>query len=332
MQPNDVGVHRAQGQTIVIERAERRGCFRSALRGVGYLIVAGVVLFLLVGRDSNILPTHLSEKYVAGDITPTADKVAIVEVEGMIFSDTVDHALKQLRQARDDSHVKAVVLRVDSPGGTVSGSDRIWREVEVLKLKGKPVVASMGGMAASGGYYVSAGADTIIAEPTTFTGSIGVITEFPHVQGLLEKVGVEVDTLTTGPWKDSPSYFRSMSEAERKRWHEVLNHSYERFVRVVAQGRKLPLADVKAAADGRVYTADEAVKLKLVNRIGYLDDAINEAKSRASLTAARVIRYAKPISFSDVMGGLSSAPKRGFQLDQETLLRLEAPQVLLMAR
>jgi protease IV len=331
MKPTDEGAVPAPGQTIVIERRERKGCFGKALSVFLVLIVAAFLLFSFVSRDTGLLPSHLSEKYVAGEVATVTDKVAIVEVEGAIYDAVVEHALKQIRQARDDKHVKAVVLRVDSPGGTVSGSDRIWREVELLKLKGKPVVASMGGMAASGGYYVAAGADTIFAEPTTLTGSIGVIAEFPHFDGLMKKVGVDLDTITTGEWKDAGSMFRPMTAAERARWHGLIDQSYQRFVRVVAQGRKLPLQQALASADGSVFTAEEALTRKLINGIGYLDDAIEDAKKRANLTSVRVIRYTKPISLSDLMLGMS-APKPGFQIDPATLLKIQTPQVLLMTR
>jgi protease-4 len=279
-----------------------------------------------------MVPSRLLERYVAGEIAPASgEKIAIVEVDGLIMGESVEHVIKQIHQARDDKHVKAIVLRVDSPGGTVSGSDRIWREVEILKLKGKPVVASMGGLAASGGYYVSAPADTIFAEPTTMTGSIGVIAEFPQLAGLMEKVGVNFETITTGEWKDSGSMFRPMTEVERKRWHTVIDDSYERFVRVVAQGRKLPLDDVTSLANGKVYTAHEALKLKLINQIGYLEDAIADAKTRAGVSSARVIKYAKPLNLSDLLIGMT-AERPGFQLNQETLLRIQTPQLLMLAR
>lgn len=316
-------------QTIVIER-ERKGCFRRLVMPVVVVILVFAFLTMLYSRESGLLPSRLTERYVAGDLTTAAAKIAIVEVEGPIMGESVEHILKQIRQARDDSDVKSVVLRVDSPGGTLSGSDRIWREVKLLVEK-KPVVVSMGGMAASGGYYVSAPAHAIFAEPTTMTGSIGVIAEFPQVAELLKKVGVDVETITTGNWKDSGSYFRPMTETERKRWHDLLDEGYQRFIRVVAQGRNLPLKDVIALANGKVYTAHEARQMKLVTAIGYLDDAITDAKSRAGLSTARVVRYVKPLNLRDALIGFS-APQSSVKLDVETLIRLQTPQVLLLAR
>jgi protease IV len=317
-------------QTIIIERPERKGFFRRILWPVLVLVVVGFIVASVLTNDRGLLPSRLHERYVAGELSTSGDKIAIVDVEGMIIGESVEHAIKQIHQARDDKDVKAVILRVDSPGGTVSGSDRIWREVEILKGK-KPVVASMGSMAASGGYYVSAPADAIFAEPTTMTGSIGVIAEFPQVEGLLKKVGVEFETITTGEWKDSGSMYRHMTTEERTRWREVLDDAYQRFVRVVAQGRKLPLSEVISLANGKVYTAHEAKRLKLVTDIGYLDDAINDAKTRASLSAARVIRYTKPLDLRAALLGMT-APQPGFRLDPDTLLRFQTPQILMLAR
>jgi protease-4 len=317
----------APGQTIVIDRRERSGCLR---RMLWPLLVLSVLINLALVSQSGVMPHRLEERYVAGDPL-TGSKIAIVEVNGIIIDQTVEHVLKQIRQAREDKQVKAVVLRVDSPGGTVSGSDRIWREVATLKEAKKPVVASMGGMAASGGYYVSAPADAIFAEPTTLTGSIGVIMELPQIHGLMEKLGVDLETVTTGKWKDSGSMFRPMTDEERRRWKEMINDSYERFVRVVGQGRKLPLAEAKAVANGKVFTAQEAVQSRLVDQLGYLDDAIRDAQGRAKLDSVRVIRYQKPLGLADVLMSMS-APSRGLKLDAETVLQLQTPQMLFLAR
>src|SRR5262249_54001478 len=159
-----------------------RGCLRRLVMPV--LVIAAIIYLVgsSVTRESGLLPTPLTERYVAGELRP--EKIAVVEVTGFIIGENVEHAINQIRQARDAKGVRAVVLRVDSPGGTVSGSDRIWREVEMLRLRGKPIVASLGGTAASGGYYVAAASDFIYAEPTTLTGSIGVIAEFPQVSKL----------------------------------------------------------------------------------------------------------------------------------------------------
>jgi protease-4 len=315
------------GQTIVIERRERVGIVRRVITLVFILFLVFLLFGGLLPRESG-LPTRLAERYVAGEIA--AAKIAVVEVEGMILDANVNHVIRQLRQARDDDTVKAVILRVDSPGGSVSGSDRIWREVEVLKRAGKPVVASLGGMAASGGYYVAAPADHILAEPTTLTGSIGVILELPNLKGLLDKVGVEFETITTGPWKDSGSLFRPMTAEERTRWRELIEDSYQRFIRIVARGRRLSLSEVTTLANGQVYTADEAVKRKLVNELGYLDDAILVAQRLAKLESARVVRYARPLNWSEALLSLT-APRPGLGFDAESMLKLQVPRLLYLA-
>jgi protease-4 len=315
------------GQTIVIERRERTSWFR---RMLGPLLF--VVLFLMVVgfvfSPSAALPTRLTEHYVAGDLT--ASKVAIVEVSGLLLDDEAEHVRDQIRQARDDDAVRAVVLRVDSPGGSVTAADQIWRELKILG-ETKPIVASMGGMAASGGYYVAAPCDFIFAEPTTMTGSIGVIMEIPKLGGLLEKVGVDFEVIKAGEWKDSPSYFHPMSPEERERWSEVVDQSYQRFLRVIADGRRLPLDEVRPAADGKVFTSSEALRLKLIDAEGYLDDAIRKAWNLSKLANARVVRYARPFGIRDALLGLS-APRGGLQIDAESLLGTQIPRLLYLAR
>lgn len=326
------------GQTIVIDRRDKAGCLRWGLLPI--LLISLFMNCILAKVPTATLPDPLNEVYVAGEWAATSlhNTVAVVEIDGTISDDTVDHAIKQLKQARDDSKVKAVVLRIDSPGGTVTGSDRIYREVELLARgtdkKGtnrKPVVVSMGGVAASGGYYVAAPADVIFAEPTTMTGSIGVILEIPQLHELLEKVGVDFATITTGEFKDMGSMYRPMTDSERDRWKQVIDDAYQRFVRIVASGRKLPLADAKALANGKVYTCDEAKALKLIDQVGYLDDAIQEAQRRAKLSEIRVIRYARDISLSSLLNEATGA-RSAVKIDADSLMKLRTPQMLYMMR
>ncbi|CAN5893578.1 hypothetical protein BH23PLA1_BH23PLA1_39130 [soil metagenome] len=319
-------------QTIVIDRRSRFGCLSTLL-----VLVVGFGLLLAVSaigsKGTSRTPGRLDERYVAGPIT-AKDKVAVVRVEGIIFDNTVEFAERQLRQAREDNQVKAVVLRVDSPGGTVSGSDKIWREVQLLKRAGKPVVVSMGGVAASGGYYVSAPADLILAEPTTTTGSIGVILELPNASELMEKIGVEFHSITAGEWKGAGSPFEPLSDRDRERFQQMVDETYQRFLRIVAQGRELTLDQAQSVAEGKVFTAEEALKNGLIDRLGYQEDAIQEAIDRSGLTKLRVVRYQKPISFPGTLFGLSSdaAVEPPFKLDEETLLRLRTPRMLMILR
>lgn len=316
----------APGQTIIIERRERAGFFRRWILPILFVAFIFVMLSPLIGVQSG-LPSRLSERYVAGDLT--ASKVAVVEVSGVIMGSEVDHVLKQVRQARDDDNVIAVVLRIDSPGGSVSGADQIWRE---LSLLGKPIVASMGDMATSGGYYVAAPADRILAEPTTMTGSIGVILELPQIGELLDKIGVNMTTITTGPWKDSGSLFKQkLTPEELVRWKDLIDQTFDRFMRIVAKGRKLPLATVKPLADGRLFTANEALKAKLIDGIGYQDDAIQAAWKLARVESSRVIRYARPVNFLDPLA-LTQATRTPLGLDAAAMIRAAVPRLMYLAR
>ncbi len=313
----------SSGRLVIEHREPRRP------RSILWLLVASVFLnmVLFAGR-SGVGLTRLDERYVAGSTLPTKSKIAIVEVHGAINETSTAHILKQIRQARDDGSVLGVILRVDSPGGTVSGSDQIWREVSSLKALNKPVIASFGGIAASGGYYVSAPVDLIFAEPTSMTGSIGVKMELPQLEGLLNKLGVDFATITTGEWKDSGSMYRTISDIERARWKQLLDVAHARFVRVVAQGRKLTLEAAEALANGKVLSVDEAIALKLVDRVGYLDDAIAHLQTKLGLETPRVVQYAKPATLADTLfPGMLKAPA----VQEQILDRLQTPVMMYLA-
>ena len=200
--------------------------------------------------------------------------VGIVEVKGVIIDGT--DTIRQLRALKKDKRVKAVVLRVDSPGGVVGPSQEISAQVKEL-AKVKNVVVSMGSVAASGGYYISAPATLIYANPGTITGSIGVLMKFSNIEGLMGKVGLKAFTIKTGKFKDVGSPVRSMKPEERAMLQAVIDSTHRQFVRAVAEGRKLPVPTVAAIADGRIFSGEQALSLKLVDRLGTLQDAIDEA-------------------------------------------------------
>jgi protease-4 len=208
--------------------------------------------------------------------------------EGNDLSIGSDRISKALRDARLDDNVKAVVLRVNSPGGSALASDVIWREMTLLK-KEKPVVVSMGGLAASGGYYIAVVADTIYAEPTTLTGSIGVFGLLPNISPFMkDKLGLTFDRVTTGKYADLGTVTRSMTMEEETIIQRMVNNTYEDFTTKVATHRKLSLDSVQAMAQGRVYTGAQALEIGLVDRLGNLDDAIATAARMAKLENYRL--------------------------------------------
>jgi protease-4 len=230
-------------------------------------------------------------------------KVLLLDLSGVISSQDKEGWLPQpnllatfkeeLTKASKDEKVKAVVVRINSPGGTVNASDILYHELKTFKENKKiPVIASMMDVAASGGYYLAMATDAILVHPSTVTGSIGVIMLTVNAKGLLEKVGVEANAITSGPRKDMGSPFRSMTTDEKEIFQGVIDSFYQRFLTVVQAGRpQLSAEQIKKLADGRIYSGDQAKAAGLVDDIGYLDEAIDLAKKNAGLKEARVVTY-----------------------------------------
>ena len=246
------------------------------------------------------------------------EKVLMIDIDGTISSaletgflarekSVVARVFERLERAAADPLVKAVILRLDTPGGEVTASDIVYHEVLRFKERtGRPVVGLMMSVAASGGYYIASACDTIVAHPSSLTGSIGVISIFPSLESLMSKVGVKVNVIKSGPSKDSGSPFREMTEEDRKLFQVIIDEYYEGFLEVVARGRKgkVPAADLRTIADGRIYTAPQALKLGLIDAIGYFDDAFGKAKDLASLKSARLVSYTYfPKSKSNIYAG-----------------------------
>lgn len=248
------------------------------------------------------------------------EAVGIVRVEGPIVAGRgspfgavtaaySEQVVEHLRRAGQDPMVRAVVLRVDSPGGSVVASDEIYHELLALKAK-KPVVVSMGEMAASGGYYIACAADKIVANPATLTGSIGVIAMAPNVEELMGKIGVEMVVIKSGALKDQLSPFREMTKEERELWQEIIGEAYEQFVEIVAQGREMEVEEVRELADGRVYTGRQAWELGLVDELGNLPEAIDLAAELGGIVGKpRIVEYRRPPTLLEVlMGALARQP------------------------
>jgi protease-4 len=202
---------------------------------------------------------------------------------------------EELRKASDDARVRALVLRINSPGGTVTASDIIFRELTAFKqARGIPVVASLMDVAASGGYYVALAADSIVAHPTTVTGSIGVIMISLNAEGLMQKLGLATAAIKSGERKDMGSPFRALTPEERQIFQSVIDDLHGQFVAKVVAQRRLPAAVAAALADGRIYTAEQALQHRLVDRVGYVPDALEAARRAAGVDEARVVVYKRP--------------------------------------
>lgn len=227
-------------------------------------------------------------------------RVAVIKLGGVI-EDSLEIS-RQLDALGERSDVRAVVLRIDSPGGAVGPSQEIYRSVKKLAEK-KPVVASMGSVAASGGFYAAMAADRIVANPGTITGSIGVLIEFVNASELLKKLGLRGYVIKSGRFKDVGSPMRKMNEDERRMLQKVIDDVNEQFVKAVAEGRKLKVSEVRKIADGRIFTGAQAKKIGLVDRLGNIDDAIELGANLAGIKGRPGVIY----------------PERGFNLWQSLL-------------
>ena len=235
-----------------------------------------------------------------------SDKVALVKLEGLMV--TSERVVEELTDYAEDSSIKAIVLRIDSPGGGVVVSQEIYNAVKNARKEGKKVVASLGTVAASGGYYVAAAADTIVANPGTLTGSIGVKMEFANIEKLLEKIGVKGMVVKAGEYKDVGSPFRDMSPQEKKLLQDVIDDVHTQFIKAVAEGRNMPETDVRAIADGRIFTGRQAFDLKLVDQLGDLADSIKLAGKLAGIKGKpQVVEKRKKMPFFDYLKEESSA-------------------------
>lgn len=225
------------------------------------------------------------------------ESVAIIEMEGPIFD--VEEPLAQVKDYVKNDSVKALVVRLNSPGGAVAPSQEMYEELKRAKDEGKIVVVSMGSLAASGAYYIACAADEIYANPGTITGSIGVIAEFPNVEGLMDKMGIKFETIKTGKYKDTGSMFRPMEPEEEELLRKMLMDVYDQFVEAVAVSRKMPIDEVKKYADGRVFSGRQAFEYGFVDALGTQSDAVRRAADLAGIEGEpRIIqRKERPFPF-----------------------------------
>lgn len=306
--------------TALLHQYANQYTIRTAADAVNYKLIDAVKYddevkdelrhYLKIGKDDLINFVTLGSYLDAVTLTRYAsDKIAVIYAEGDIVygkGDQVqigsDDYRALIRKARTDKSVKAIVLRVNSPGGSSIASEIIWREVALCRKEGKPIVVSMGDYAASGGYYISCDADSIFAQPNTLTGSIGVFSIVPNMQGFFSnKLGVNFDGVKTSPYADAGSITRPLTEAEKRFFQNDVDSIYSDFKSRVANGRKLDPAVVDSIAQGRVWTGQRALALGLVDRLGNIEDAVACAARMAKLKEYTLREYPEPKSALDLL-------------------------------
>lgn len=321
-------------------RAALYGCFVLVILGfIGVATLIGSVFLFAIANDAvaeisagiDMQEKAVTEKLIGGN-PKTNNKVAVITINGVITSNADGFIAKQIRRAASDTNIKAVVLRVDSPGGTMTGSDYYLYLLKKMKSERKiPIIVSMGSIAASGGYYVSMVGDEIYAEPSTITGSIGVIVALFDASELFKKIGVESTPITSGQHKAMGSFMKPMSEEERGIWQHLIDDNFKRFKQIIREGRDT-FADspeeLDKLATGQIYTANEAVAHQLIDKIGFMDDAIERAVRLARLEQHdyKVIQYKPKLSFMEFLE--SRAPNK--LLSGETLSKITTPKVYLL--
>lgn len=276
---------------------------------IGIIIVASFLILLLV------LVMGMWGLYGGADVGVSGwgKKVAIIDVHGVISSSS--DVIRQLKKYSEDSSVPAIVLHINSPGGLVAPAQEIYEEINKVRKRGKKVIASLSSVAASGGYYVACASDTIVSNPGTLTGSIGVIFEFPVAEKLFKKIGLEFEVVKSGELKDMGTYARRMTNKEKKILQELINDTYDQFVDVLVEQRGIPKKEVLKFADGRVFTGRQAKELGLVDVLGNLEDAIQIAGEMGEIEGApNTTRERKrKITFFDL---LTQRLDSWFNLDQ----------------
>jgi protease-4 len=284
-------------------------CFETPRHAPKIRLMLVMVLFMIFNGctlfNINVTPglSPLKEKTISGE---GSNKVLLVDIKGMISNrkrvsalgvvmspGLVDHVRETLKKAENDKNVKALVLRINTPGGTVTSSDIIYHEIKVFKERTNiKVYAIVMDVAASGGYYVAQAADRIIAHPTSLTGSIGVIALKMNLRGLMDKVGVEFEVVKSGDHKDFLSPFRGLTEEERQIFQKTIDDLHKRFVSTIVDNRKqLSRAEIEKLADGRIYTSQQALETKLIDQIAYMDEAEEFIKKDLKFNEMRLVVY-----------------------------------------
>ncbi|RKX20016.1 MAG: signal peptide peptidase SppA [Candidatus Zixiibacteriota bacterium] len=252
---------------------------------VGLVIVTAVLMFFMI-----VIISILGISRQGGfSITSLGDKIAVVEVNGVI--ERSEDIVRQLKKYGNDNSVRAIVLRINSPGGVVAPTQEIYNQILKVREDGKYVVVSMSSVTASGGYYIACAGDSILANPGTLTGSIGVMLSFLNFEGLMDKVGVEMEVVKSNEMKDVGNYSREMTQKEREMLQAAIDDTYDQFVITVSEARNMDIDQVEEIADGSIYTGSQALDLGLIDKLGGLEDAITMAGQMAGLgDNPRIIR------------------------------------------
>ena len=248
------------------------------------------LLFFILGLLAFVGVSTIAKEWMIQQ--GTDNRVGIVDIIGVIQSS--QNIIKQIKIFRDDKHIRGIILRIDSPGGAVGPSQEIYDEVLKTRKSGKIIYASMGTLAASGGYYIASAADQIFANPGTLTGSIGVIMAFSNAQGLLEKIGLKPEIIKAGKYKDIGSPTRSMNQIEKSLLQDVVSDVHQQFIEAIANGRGISIAEITKIADGRIFTGRQAYSLKLVDQLGGLQATIAQLATKAGIIGAPYIIREKP--------------------------------------
>jgi protease-4 len=314
-----------------------------------FLVAAGLAATLSTGCGPSggflVRPVSgkqdLAETVVASDKgLLILDKIAVVDVDGLLMNERnegfwgggenpVSLFVEKLQKAEDDPAVRAVIVRINSPGGGVTASDIMYQRLVRFRQERKvPVVAVIEDLGASGGYYVACGADRIVAHPTSVTGSIGVIVQTFSLAGTLAKLGISTDAVTSGKFKDMASPLKPLDPADRKVLQGMVDEFYQRFVGVVAKARpKLSLEQVRALADGRVFTGEQAMANGLVDQVGTMEDAVAVAKQQAGRKRVKVVMYHRPLGYRATVYSQAGPPA-----PQVNLLNLNVTDLAFFSR
>ena len=316
---------------VRVETASGTTLPRSLRRIFMYLLLTSILLNLWFILDplAYSRPT-IPEQYLSGTLG-AADRIAVINFTGTISPPFTERWLRQIKQATEDRTVKGVVMAIDSPGGFVADSHQLYREIQKM-AKAKPVFVAMKRMAASGGYYIAMGVGEqgrIFAEPTTWTGSIGVIIPRFNATELVQKIGLKAEPLVTGPLKDTLNPFREMTDHERTVWDAILQDSFNRFVSVIDDNRlELDDAAIRALATGQIYTANQALENHLVDELGYVEDAVTALAAQLKLTSHEAFEYRSTPGLVDAILG-SQATDAGTIADH--ILQASVPRAMYYA-